>query len=224
MESFLPKRIVTIDGPAGAGKTTVSRMLAKQAGYTYVDTGALYRAVALMVKQNGIDVENKEELSAFLSCLTLEFIPTPEGPRLYADGMDVTDRIRTPEISLLSSSVSAIPAVRAFLLGLQRCLGAKRGVVFEGRDMGTVVFPDADVKIFLTADPHVRAERRFKELQSTSGPSLSQVESDMNKRDTQDATRKLAPLTPAKDAQIIDCTHLDATEVVNRIHHILLTR
>lgn len=216
-----PKLIVTIDGPAGSGKTTVSRMLAERVGYTYVDTGALYRAVALRVKENGVDPADADSLNAFLSGLSLCFVQTAGGRRLLADGQDVTDRIRTPEMSRLSSRISAIPVVRAFLLDIQRALGVEKRVVFEGRDMGTVVFPEAEIKIFLTADPEVRAARRFKEL-PTSGATLSQVASDMKERDVRDASRKIAPLTAAKDAQIIDCTHLTADQVVDRIHQIIL--
>jgi CMP/dCMP kinase len=222
IDAGLPKLIVTIDGPAGSGKTTVSRTLARRVNYTYVDTGALYRAVALKVKESGVDSGNWDALSAFLSKLELRFVQAANGLRLMVSGDDVTDRIRTPEISLLSSSLSALPVVRSSLLGIQRALGAEKGVVFEGRDMGTVVFPEADVKIFLVADTSTRALRRYKELATVSGTSLIEVESDMKKRDTQDSSRKIAPLSAARDATTIDSTHLTIDEVVDRIYRIMM--
>src|SRR6056297_2625881 len=147
----MKKLLVTIDGPAGAGKTTVSRRLAEALGYAYVDTGALYRGVAYAAGQQGIAPDDDKALAQLCAALTLEVRPTAAGSRLYADGVDISDFIRTPEMSMMASAVSARPVVREALLSIQRRLGAKKNAVFEGRDMGTVVFPDADIKFFLTA-------------------------------------------------------------------------
>jgi cytidylate kinase len=147
----MKKRVVTIDGPAGAGKTTVSRMLADRLGYRYIDTGALYRAIALAVHEGGIDSKDDAALEKMCTALSLRYIQTEKGPRLLSNGRDVTDRLRTPEITMLASAVSARPVVRRFLMDVQRAMGREEGAVFEGRDMGTVVFPDADVKFYLDA-------------------------------------------------------------------------
>jgi len=214
----VPKRLlIAIDGPAGAGKTSVSRKLAEQLGYTYVDTGALYRAVAIRVEDMGIRPDDDTALEEMLSGLTLRYEKRSEGPRVLADDIDVTDRIRDPKITMLASAVSARPVVREFLLGVQRQLGNEKAAVFEGRDMGTVVFPDADVKFFLIADIHERARRRFRELPPDPALSLETVEQDMIRRDRNDSTRDVAPLKPAVDAVCIDSTELSIEEVVDRM-------
>jgi cytidylate kinase len=208
------KRLITIDGPAGAGKTTVSRALADRLGYRYVDTGALYRGVALAVKTRGVDPQNEAALKQLCHELELVLVKTDEGLRLISNGQDISDRIRTPEITMLASSVSARPVVREYLLDLQRDMGAEKAAVFEGRDMGTVVFPNADVKFFLDASTRKRAQRRFGELKSDSTQTFDDVERDIEQRDQNDRSRPVAPLKPAPDAIIVDSTDLTVEQVV----------
>jgi cytidylate kinase len=210
----MKKSVVTIDGPAGAGKTTVSRMLADRLGYRYIDTGALYRAIALAVHQGGIDPKDDAALEQMCSALSLRYTQTEKGPRLLSNGSDVTDRLRTPEITMLASAVSARPVVRRFLLGVQRTMGREKGAVFEGRDMGTVVFPDADVKFYLDAPEKIRAMRRFLELRPKTELTFEEVERDLLRRDRNDSTRTEAPLKPAVDAIRIDSADLAPAEVV----------
>ena len=213
----MKKLLITIDGPAGAGKTTVSRTLADRLGYRYIDTGALYRGVAYEVKSRGVNPKSETELADLCRRLQLGFKSGVKGLRLYSGETDISDRIRTPEISMLASSVSAIAVVRAYLLDVQRDIGRHKEAVFEGRDMGTVVFPAADVKFFLSASLTTRALRRYEELKSDSNQSLDTVEKDMQRRDTNDSTRSLAPLKPADDAIVIDSTDLSVEEVVDRM-------
>ena len=213
----MKKLLITIDGPAGAGKTTVSRALAHRLGYRYIDTGALYRGVAYEVKNQGVDPENETELADLCRRLQLSIKTEEKGLRLYSGETDISDRIRTPEISMLASSVSAIAVVREYLLDVQRDIGRRKEAVFEGRDMGTVVFPEADVKFFLDASLTTRALRRYEELEPESDQSLDTVEKDMQRRDTNDSTRSLAPLKPADDAIVIDSTDLSVQEVVERM-------
>ena len=210
----MKKLLITIDGPAGAGKTTVSRALADRLGYRYIDTGALYRAVALAVKTRGIDTENDAELKLLCSELELAFVQKDEGLCLLLDGEDITDRIRTAEITMLASALSARPVVRECLLRLQRNLGEEKAVVFEGRDMGTVVFPQADLKFFLNASSRTRTLRRYDEIKSKSSQTLEEVGLDIQRRDRDDSTRELAPLKPAHDAIMVDSTDLSVSEVV----------
>lgn len=206
--------LVTIDGPAGAGKTTVSRRLAQLLDYRYVDTGALYRAVAWAAREAGIGPTDDAALGELCRSLQLEFHRSDSGMRLLLNRCDITDRIRTPEISMLASAVSARPAVRSCLLGLQRELGRAKCAVFEGRDMGTVVFPEADVKFYLDASPETRALRRYRELQPNNRQQLAAVQADMRRRDESDSTRQHAPLKPAADAVVIDSTDLSIEAVV----------
>ena len=210
----MKKLLITIDGPAGAGKTTVSRALADRLGYRYIDTGALYRGVAYEAKIRGIDSDNETELAELCRRLQLSFKADKRGLRLYSGESDISDRIRTPEITMLASSVSAKSVVRKYLLAVQRDIGLRKAAVFEGRDMGTVVFPEADVKFFLDASLSTRALRRYQELDAKSGQALEEVEKDMQRRDTNDSTRSLAPLKPADDAIRIDSTDLPVEEVV----------
>ncbi|MBW2517196.1 MAG: (d)CMP kinase, partial [Deltaproteobacteria bacterium] len=162
----MKKLLITIDGPAGAGKTSVSRALARRLGYRYVDTGALYRGVAFEVKRQGIDPESEAALAALCDRIQLAFKQEGDGMRLYSASTDISDLIRTPEISMLASAVSAKPVVRKYLLSVQKDIGRRKAAVFEGRDMGTVVFPEADVKFFLDASSQTRARRRYDELKS----------------------------------------------------------
>jgi cytidylate kinase len=213
---------VAIDGPAGSGKTTVSRRAAQALGYVVLDTGALYRAIALATERAGLDPA-RDDLGSFCQGLVergaLELSPTADGrSRVWLDGEDVSDAIRTPEMSQRASVVSALPAVRDALLALQRSIGSAGGVVVEGRDIGSVVFPDAEAKFFLTASVERRAERRFAELSSTDpAPSLEQVQSDVEQRDRRDSQRITAPLTRAPDAELMDSTHRSIDEVVEHI-------
>jgi len=210
--------LITIDGPAGAGKTTVSRMLADRLSYRYIDTGALYRGIAYMAKSAEIEPDDDAALANLCSGSDIKFIRNEKGTRLLAGETDITDNIRTPEISMLSSAVSARPVVRQYLLKIQRDMGKEKGVVFEGRDMGTVVFPDADIKFFLDASPEIRSFRRYKELAArNSSQTLEEVETDIRHRDKNDSTRAAAPLKPAEDAVIIDATMRSAEDVVGQI-------
>ena len=196
---------VAIDGPAGAGKSTVARGAAKKLGYIYVDTGALYRTVALAATRNGV-LESAEKTEQMLKDITVDLAFDDAGAQcVYLNGEDVSSLIRTPEISMAASNVSKIPAVRAFLLALQRDIAAKNNVIMDGRDIATVVLPDAQVKIFLTASPECRAERRYKELlEKGENVKYDDVLADVNARDYQDSHREIAPLKPAEDSVIAD--------------------
>ena len=220
----MQEMVITIDGPAGAGKTTVSRQLADRLGYRYIDTGALYRGVALATRQADVDVEDDAGLEAVCRGLRLRFVRDEAGCRLYNGDADIEGQIRTPEMSMLASAVSARPVVRRFLLEVQRRFGRERGAVFEGRDMGTVVFPDADIKFFLDAPLAVRAGRRHRELADRTDQSLDAVLKDMQTRDYHDQTRSLAPLKAAADAIIIDSGDLTPDGVVDRMMAEIETR
>jgi cytidylate kinase len=210
----MKKLLITIDGPAGAGKTTVSRALADRLGYRYIDTGALYRGVALAAQTRSIDPQNDADLKELCRALEMSFVIKDGELHLICNGEDISGRIRTPEITMLASAVSARPVVREYLLELQKEMGRQKAVIFEGRDMGTVVFPDADVKFFLDASTQKRARRRFDEMKNKTNQSLDKVERDMQKRDQNDSTRKVAPLRPARDAIVIDSTDLTVEQVV----------
>jgi len=209
-------RIITIDGPAGAGKTTVSRMLSKKLGCVYVDTGALYRAVAYEIQRQGIDWEKDEKLEVFLKHLDLNFLLKKDSFILISSGRDITNFIRTPEISMLASASSAKPQVRAALLDIQRNIAKTKDAVFEGRDMGTMVFPHAPHKFFLYADLSVRAKRRYNEMPDET-KDIKQVQEEMKTRDGNDSQRKTAPLKPAEDAIKIDATFLTIEQVVEKM-------
>lgn len=199
--------IVAIDGPSGAGKSTVSRRLAELLGYVHVDTGALYRAVGLAATRAGIAFDDDAGLAVLMERIHLSLEPgtAAHGSRVFLDGEDVSSEIRTPPISLAASAVSARKPVRAGLLALQRRLGGKGGSVLEGRDIGTVVFPDAEAKFFLTASDEVRVRRRFEELRAKGVEvTLEQTAAEVKKRDQDDRSRDLAPLRPAGDAEIVD--------------------
>ena len=207
-------RIITIDGPAGAGKTTISKLLAKELGCVYVDTGALYRGVAYEIKNQEIDWENDICLEAFLKNLDLNFNRVKETLLLTSSKKDITPYIRTPEITMLASASSAKPQVRSALLDIQKNIAQSQDAVFEGRDMGTVVFPDAPFKFFLFADLSIRAKRRYEEMPEAD---IKEVQQEMEKRDANDSQRKEAPLMAAPDAVKIDSSHLTIPEVVDKI-------
>lgn len=210
--------IVTIDGPAGAGKSTVARQLAMRLGYLYLDTGALYRAVAWKVRSAGVDPEDGEAVAILLPALQVSMDRRDDGVRVAVDGRDVTDELRTPEISAMASQVSAIPAVREWLLPVQRRVGEAGGVVAEGRDLGTRVFPLAEAKFFLDADVNTRAGRRQQDL-TGSGRSapLERTKQEIETRDQRDRSRAIAPLIPAADAEVIDSSRLTVEQVVDRM-------
>ncbi len=210
----MKKIVITIDGPAGAGKTTISKMLAEKMNYNYVDTGALYRGIAYKSIATGTDPEDAGALNALCENIDLKFVVTEKGSRLASGDKDISDEIRTPEISMRASDVSAKPVVRECLLGLQKRLGEEKAVVFEGRDMGTVVFPDAEMKFYLDASIEVRARRRYLELKEKQEIALEDVENDMRTRDVNDSSRQIAPLKPAEDAVKIDATELDVDKVI----------
>jgi cytidylate kinase len=207
--------VIAIDGPAGAGKSVTSQRLAARLGYRYVDTGALYRVVGLLAWEQGVDLDDEEKLRAVCTGLEIRFEPGPQGVRLLVNGRDVTSETRRPEIGQMASQVSAQRAVREQLLVLQRGLGAEGGVVMEGRDIGTVVFPDAEVKFFLDAVPQERGRRRFVELKNKGmDVTLEATLREMEERDRRDSSRAHAPLRRADDAWVIDTTALTTDAVV----------
>ena len=210
--------VIAIDGPAGAGKSTVSRRLAVRLGYCLLDTGAIYRAVALVALRQGISWEDGPACAEIARSLDIDFHFDGEDNKVQVGGEDVSLAIRTPEISQGASRVSALPEVRAALLDLQRRLGAQGGVVAEGRDIGTVVFPGADVKFFLTASPQVRARRRTDELRAL-GKTVDEAAplKEIIERDERDSTRAAAPLKQAEDAVLVDSSGVAADEVVSRM-------
>lgn len=206
---------IAIDGPAGAGKSTIAKEVAKRLGCIYADTGALYRAIALYVISKGVSASDRENVPGLLNGIKLELRFEGGLQKVYLNGVDVSDVIRTPEISAGASDVSAIPQVRAFLLDLQRNIARTQNVVMDGRDIGTVVLPDAQVKIFLTASLEERAKRRW--LQLGKKHSYEQILEDIKTRDSNDSNRDAAPLKAADDAVILDSTDMSQLEVAEKI-------
>ena len=217
--------ILAIDGPAGAGKSTVAKRLAKALGFLYMDTGAMYRALALKVAENGIEPGNSQQVNKILQDTRIELVDRDGESRVYLDGRDVSERIRTPALSQLASKVSTLKAVRDKMVELQRAMGAKGGLVAEGRDIGTVVFPQAEVKIYLDASPEERARRRVEEINSRGGKAnLEETLAETKERDQRDQQRALAPLRKSEDAIVVDSTSLDIDQVVSRIQETIRTR
>lgn len=214
------KIIVAIDGYSSCGKSTIAKALAKHAGYTYVDTGAMYRAVALYAQRIGIanPESGYKDLLSQLENIHIDFIQTPDGQHVTLNGEDVESQIRTLEIGNLASQISTIKEVRAFLVAQQQAMGVAKGIVMDGRDIGTVVFPHAELKLFLTASPEVRAERRFKELQAKGEkPVWEDVLADVNDRDYRDTHRAESPLRQAADAVVVDNSHMTREEQMEHI-------
>jgi cytidylate kinase len=214
--------VVAIDGPSGAGKSTVARQLADRLGYLYIDTGAMFRAVALTVQRAKISLEDDDALAALCRDLEIAFVRHEDSYRVFACGEDVSEAIRTPEISLLTSRISTKKAVREVLLHEQRRMGRAGNVVLEGRDIGSVVFPDADVKFFLSASPEERGRRRFLELQARGEKvTLEKTIAEVIARDAQDEQREHAPLRMAEDALSIDSDGISVEEVLGLMEKIV---
>ena len=209
---------VAIDGPSGAGKSSIAKAASAALGYVYVDTGALYRTVALNAARKGADFKNNEQVIASLEALDVSLGFVDGAQHVYLNGEDVSDLIRTPEISMGASAVSAIPEVRKFLFGLQRNLADKNNCIMDGRDIGTVVLPDAQVKIFLTASPEIRAQRRYLQLQEKDvETTFEEVLADVKQRDYNDSHREIAPLKATEESIIIDSSELSLQETIDAV-------
>ena len=209
---------VAIDGPVGAGKSTIARAAANRLGFVYCDTGALYRAIGLYCSRNGVDFKNGSAIAAKLPEISLKLRIAEGVQRVFLNDEDVSEEIRLPEISMAASAVSAVPEVRAALLDIQRDMAKHDSVIMDGRDIGTVVLPNADVKIFLTAKPEVRAKRRYDELVKKGvETTFEEVLADLNKRDYDDSHRAAAPLRQAEDAVLADTSELDFDKSVELV-------
>ena len=205
---------VAIDGPAGAGKSSIAKAVAKDTGYIYVDTGALYRAVAHYTLEKGVSLDDSAAVVALLDGLEIKLAYSEGVQKVISQGNDVSGKIRTPEVSMAASKVSAIPEVRAFLFDLQKKIAAENNIIMDGRDIGTVVLPDAQLKIFLTASAEERARRRFAELKDTEGVTFESILADIIKRDENDMNRAVSPLKQAEDAVLVDTTEMTIEEVI----------
>ena len=216
---------IAIDGPAGAGKSTIAKAVAKEFGFIYVDTGALYRAIAYYALSRGKDVNDALAVEYLLNNIVPELKYIDGVQHVFVNGEDVSDKIRTPEVSMGASAVSAIPRVRDFLFNLQKKIAAENNVVMDGRDIGTVVLPNADLKIYLTASPEERARRRYKELaEKGEQVSFEEVLADVNKRDYNDMHREIAPLKQAEDAVLCDTTNVDLQGAIDMLIGIINER
>jgi len=210
--------VIAIDGPSGAGKSTTARLLAERLGYVYIDTGAMYRAIGWKAKREGIDPSDEEKMADLCRRTEVTIRQVGKTPGFFVDGQDITGEIRTPEMGMMASAVSKSPSVRARLLTLQRDLGSCGGVVMDGRDIGTVVFPDADSKFFLDASAEERGRRRYLELKAKGmDVDLMQITQEIRYRDSQDSGRSIAPLRRADDAVLIDSTTMDIDTVLNKM-------
>lgn len=210
---------IAIDGPGGAGKSSLAKAVAKKLNILHVDTGAIYRTIGYAAFARGLDAKDASQIAPLLKEIRIDMaFDEAGGQKMLLDGKDVSREIRLPEISMYASNVSALPCVRAYLLEMQRGIARKKSVIMDGRDIGTVVLPDADVKIFLTASAEVRARRRFLELQQRGAPdTYEQVLADMKERDYRDSHREIAPLRPAQDAIVIDSSDQTLEENVQAI-------
>ena len=215
---------IAIDGPAGAGKSSIARAAAANLGFIYVDTGALYRTVALAALKRGLKSEDKEEIIALLPAIEVSMGFVDGEQSVFLNGEDVSEAIRLPEVSAAASTVSAIPEVRQFLFDLQRDMAKTNDVLMDGRDIGTVVLPDAQLKIFLTATPEERARRRYEQIKDKSDVTYEEVLKDLNQRDYQDTHREIAPLKQADDAVLLDTTNMSFDEVVKAIEDLAKER
>ncbi len=213
---------IAIDGPAGAGKSTIAKFLAQELALIYVDTGALYRAIGYYMVTNDVDIQDDAAVVAALGDVRVSLAHVDGVQRVFVNDADVSDLIRTPQISMAASRVSAIPAVRAFLLNLQRDIAATHSVIMDGRDIGTTILPNADVKIFLTASPEARAERRYKELiEKGEAVTFDEVLTDMKKRDYDDAHRAASPLRKAEDAIEVDTGDLTLEQSIAKMKEVI---
>jgi CMP/dCMP kinase len=217
------KLVVAIDGPAGSGKSTLAALLARRYGYINIETGAMYRALAFKAIESGISLDDEKALAALADKSRIELVPDPNGNRILLDGADVTERLRSQEVTDAASKVSVHPAVREWMVAAQRKMGACGGIVMEGRDIGTKVFPDAEVKIFLDAAPEIRGTRRFQQSPAAATHEVSVV-AELQARDQRDRTRANSPLTPAADAVMIDSTYLTLDQVLARAVEVIDAR
>jgi cytidylate kinase len=218
------KLVIAIDGPAGSGKSTIAARLAKKLGYVNLESGAMYRALALKALEQQVSLDDPEALRALATNTVIELVPQPEGNRVLLDGCDVSQRIRQGDVTLAASRVSIHPPVREIMVARQREMGTSGGVVMEGRDIGTAVFPNADVKVFLDADARVRAERRVAQNGSLTPEEAQRIIEDLVARDQRDRTRAVSPLVPAADAVILDSTNLSIDDAVSRVEQLVTQR
>jgi len=209
------KLVIAIDGPAGSGKSTLAALLARRYNYTNIETGAMYRALAFKALEKSVPLDDEKKLAALATRSRIEMAPNPEGNRVLLDGNDITECLRTQEVTDAASKVSVHPAVREWMVAAQRKIGAGGGIVMEGRDIGTKVFPDAEVKIFLDAAPEIRGTRRFLQSPASAAHEASVV-AELQARDQRDRTRANSPLAPAADAVLIDSTYLTLDQVLAR--------
>lgn len=218
------KLVIAIDGPSGSGKSTIAARLAKKLGYVNLESGAMYRALALKALEHGVSLDDSEALRQLAAATVIQLEPQPEGNRVLLDGRDVSQRIREGDVTLAASRVSVHPPVREIMVSRQREMGASGGVVMEGRDIGTAVFPNADVKVFLDADARIRAERRVAQNGTHTHEEARRIIEDLVDRDQRDRTRSVSPLVPAVDAVILDSTNLSIDDVVSRIERLVCQR